>query len=284
MKKINYFLALMLTLFIASCVNSGNSDNPNEIKLELETDLGGLGEFLTVDGDEVMIKLDSIGGNITLASSIGVNVNKAVAAKYSGDLDLKAEILDKNHISISSFPRFELETSRVNDNEDFDHVLFPGKKWAMVKSTQESWSEEDQKQWEKIKKEGAYLRITCRGKEYKPYTNTTNETSETPDTNDSDRNIDSDTENEDVVSSSSDSEDWDAVLNSYDKYVDQYISLLKKAKNGDMNALTEYPALMEKAQNLSDKMANAKDNMSPSQWAKYNKITMKMAKAAEELR
>ena len=108
----------------------------------------------------------------------------------------------------------------------------------------------------------------------------------TPDTNDSDDNIetdtDSDTENEETVSSS-DSEDWDAVLDSYEKYVDQYISLLKKAKNGDMDALTEYPDLMEKAQNLSDKMGNAKDNMSASQWAKYNKITMKMAKAAQEL-
>ena len=88
---------------------------------------------------------------------------------------------------------------------------------------------------------------------------------------------------EESFTTSSDSEDWDAVLDSYEKYVDQYISLMKKAKNGDMDALTEYPALMEKAQDLSDKMANAKDNMSPSQWAKYNKISMKMAKAAQEL-
>ena len=78
-------------------------------------------------------------------------------------------------------------------------------------------------------------------------------------------------------------EDFDAVLESYEEYVDQYIALMKKAAKGDMDALSEYPALMEKAQELGEKMENAKGDMSASQLAKYQKITMKMAEAAQHM-
>ena len=57
---------------------------------------------------------------------------------------------------------------------------------------------------------------------------------------------------------------------------------MKKASKGDMNALAEYPALMEKAQECSKKMENAQGDMSASQWARYMKITKKMTKAAQE--
>ena len=50
-----------------------------------------------------------------------------------------------------------------------------------------------------------------------------------------------------------------------------------------MNALSEYPALLEKAQEFSEKMENAQGDMSASQWAKYNEITQKMLEAAQEM-
>lgn len=95
---------------------------------------------------------------------------------------------------------------------------------------------------------------------------------------------DDDTDSYSSYSSSSGSQDWDALLNSYEQYVDKYISYMKKAAKGDMNALAEYPALMEKAQEFSDKMANAQGDMSTSQWARYMKITNKMTQAAANMR
>ena len=92
---------------------------------------------------------------------------------------------------------------------------------------------------------------------------------------------DDDSDNNKV--SSVGSEKWDALLKSYEEYVDKYISYLKKASKGDMTALSEYPALMQKAQEFSDKMKNAESEMSVSQWARYNKITMKMLEAAQEM-
>lgn len=91
-----------------------------------------------------------------------------------------------------------------------------------------------------------------------------------------------DTDDNSVISSS-DSEDWDELLTSYEKYVDKYISYVKKAAKGDMTALAEYPSLMEKAQEFSEKMQNAQSNMSASQWSRYMKITTKMTKAAQEM-
>jgi hypothetical protein len=80
---------------------------------------------------------------------------------------------------------------------------------------------------------------------------------------------------------SSGSEDWDSLLDTYESYVDKYISYMKKAANGDMSALSEYPALMEKAQELSEKIDNAKDDMSSSQLKRYMEITMKMTNAVQ---
>lgn len=92
------------------------------------------------------------------------------------------------------------------------------------------------------------------------------------------------TENEETTEvATSSSENWDAFLDTYEKYVDQYISYAKKAAKGDMSALAEYTGLMQKTQELSDKMENAKDEMTAAQWARYSKIVTKMSKAAMEM-
>lgn len=91
----------------------------------------------------------------------------------------------------------------------------------------------------------------------------------------------SDVESESVETvGSSGNEDWDALLDSYDKYVTKYISFMKKAANGDMSAMTEYPALLEQAQEYGNKLQNAKGEMSAAQWSRYIKITQKMSSAA----
>jgi hypothetical protein len=94
---------------------------------------------------------------------------------------------------------------------------------------------------------------------------------------------DDDDDDSDSYSSSSSSENWDALLNSYDQYVTKYISLAKKAAKGDTSALSEYPSLMQKAQDLSEKIKDAQGEMSSSQWSRYMQITNKMAQAAQSL-
>jgi DNA-binding ferritin-like protein len=74
-------------------------------------------------------------------------------------------------------------------------------------------------------------------------------------------------------------DNWDKLLDEYEKYVDQYIKTYKKAMQGDMTALGEYVKLAEKAQKLAEKLENAEDEMTPAQMKRYIKITEKMANA-----
>lgn len=101
---------------------------------------------------------------------------------------------------------------------------------------------------------------------------------------DVDNDFDVDTDGNSYESTSSDSEDWDALLDSYEQFVDKYIRYVKKAAKGDMTALAEYPSLMQKTQEFSDRLQTAQGDMSASQWARYLRITNKMTKAAQELK
>lgn len=86
-----------------------------------------------------------------------------------------------------------------------------------------------------------------------------------------------------AVSSDSGSEDWDSLLDSYEEYVDMYISLLKKASAGDLSAVSEYTSYMSKAQEVSQKMADATSKLSPAQLSRFNKINQKMLQAAQNM-
>ena len=82
------------------------------------------------------------------------------------------------------------------------------------------------------------------------------------------------------LSSSSGSTDWDEVLDEYDRYVDKYGALARKAKRGDADALLEYTEYMQEANALNSKLMSAKGELSVSQAARMNRISMKMARAA----
>ncbi len=78
------------------------------------------------------------------------------------------------------------------------------------------------------------------------------------------------------------SSDVDDMLDSYEKYVNNYIRLLKKSQEGDMSALAEYSKMLKQAQDLQKKIEKCKGEMDSKQLARYSKITMKMANALND--
>ncbi len=92
-------------------------------------------------------------------------------------------------------------------------------------------------------------------------------------------NIPGDSEAEKVASKS----DVDAMLNEYERFVDKYISLLKKASKGDVSAMADYASYMESAESLSEKIDKCSGEMNAAQMRRYTEITNKMAKAASEM-
>lgn len=77
-------------------------------------------------------------------------------------------------------------------------------------------------------------------------------------------------------SSSSSSSDWDAVLDQYETFINQYVAVLKKVNQGDMDALSDYGEMMEDYTEFVEKLDGASDAMTAAQAARYSKITLKV--------
>jgi type IV secretory pathway component VirB8 len=77
--------------------------------------------------------------------------------------------------------------------------------------------------------------------------------------------------------SSSQSNNWDALLDEYEDYMTQAVKMAKKAQSGDMCVMTEYASLLEKAQSLQKKLESAENDMTPAQVARLNKIATKLS-------
>ena len=75
------------------------------------------------------------------------------------------------------------------------------------------------------------------------------------------------------------SENWDEILNSYEEFVDEYVTLLKKAKSGDMEASTKSEEVMKKVEELGSKLQKAEGSLSSSQASRFNKIAGKLRSA-----
>ena len=82
---------------------------------------------------------------------------------------------------------------------------------------------------------------------------------------------------------SSSTDEWDAVLDDYEDYYDQYIKLLEKAKDGDISAMTEYVEMLEKAQSLGEKLSKAQGDLTAKQVSRFMKIQQKLLNAAADL-
>lgn len=110
-----------------------------------------------------------------------------------------------------------------------------------------------------------------------------NDEDEEDEEDDGDEEEDEEDEDEETPSQSvrsSNSKDWDKLLDDYENYVDQYIKFLKKANSGDMTAMTEYVSFLEKAEKLEEELDKAKNDLSVAQSQRLVKISKKMTDAA----
>lgn len=100
----------------------------------------------------------------------------------------------------------------------------------------------------------------------------------------SDDTIDGSGNNESSVSESSESSssNIDELIESYDKYVTDYIAFAKKAQKGDVSAMQDYAQMLENAQDLQEKLNAVEGEMTPEQLKRFNKIVSKLAKASSE--
>lgn len=83
---------------------------------------------------------------------------------------------------------------------------------------------------------------------------------------------------------SASSGDFDALLDEYEKYTDNYIKMIESMNSDDMgSAIHSYADALENAQSLEEKLKNAQDNLSPKQASRMLKIQAKMVKAMQRM-
>lgn len=83
-----------------------------------------------------------------------------------------------------------------------------------------------------------------------------------------------------LSSGSKGTQNWDSLLDSYEKFANRYVDFYKKVKDGTITITSpEYAEYMQEAAEFAEKAQNAKGTMNAKQLARYNKITMKLASA-----
>ena len=81
-------------------------------------------------------------------------------------------------------------------------------------------------------------------------------------------------------SGSSSTQNWDRLLDSYEKFANRYADFYKKVKDGSITITSpEYAEYMQEAAEFAEKAQGAKGTMNAKQLARYNKITLKLASA-----
>lgn len=279
MKKKYIFFAVITVVVVAflvmrNCRGGGSKYETFEQKIELTPNeskvKGYLSEVLeVVDGTYTF---DHKGSSYTGDGKIQVKI-KSIGKGNPNDYGLNdgnngplcLTICDKNGTPLADF-------KDINSEYSSDGILKD-----MMTNKSENWISFSIGTYRglKVPETAATFFITSKQIEKREDSSSTSTSSS------SDTNTDSDSESV----SSSDSQDWDKVLDDYEDYVDKMLKVMKKLKNDDLSAMTEYPAMMEKAKDLegSLKKAQKSKSLSSKQINRMMKIQTKMLQAAQEM-
>ncbi len=293
MKVLKHFLTIAFALFLVAC-GSGNS---NEVNLKVEADLQNLGEYLTIEDEQVIVKLvENDDKHFTILSSLGINVKKSVASDYS--FTFEVEVLDKNHIKITDLPDYTIE-SKDDYSNDYHSILLMGSKRANMEESistegleEEEWAKA-QEMWDKIKKEGVYISIkpewsSAKYIEYKGSMSEKEDESIESDIAEDIEEIDEEAvvldDDTDDTSSSGNGNSIDKLLSEYETFADEYIAFLKKIDTNDPTALVKIAEWTNKQTSIISKLQDMHEDMDIKHLNRMNKINIKIANAASKLK
>lgn len=80
-----------------------------------------------------------------------------------------------------------------------------------------------------------------------------------------------------------DKNEIDRYLASYEEYCNKYISFMKKAADGDIEAVTKYTELLKETEDFGKKIEQSEGEMTSEQLARFQKIQAKLINATSEI-
>ncbi|MRM83106.1 DUF6591 domain-containing protein [Riemerella anatipestifer] len=266
-------LALTISLFLSSC---GKSIEELSLKSSSNAVTGDLENYLEIVSQEIKIIPSSEYGK-ALEAKIKFKVNKSFPGmgETKGIDHISIDLLDNRGMPVSGLNKLKFDGWCCYDPvQNLEGLLKKGSGEFVATFYMETPYELIGEDFKKIlaKKENDLKGFSV--------TSLISEKEKKSSNSDESSNSEDDTE----VSSSGD-ENYDKVLDDYEAYVDKYLVFLKKANKGDMSAMQEYPALMEKAQDLEKSLKDAENqqSLSASQMKRMVKIQTKMLNAAIDM-
>ena len=274
MKKSFYAVLAILAFLITSC---GGGAKEVIIKNSSKDFVGDLKGYLeVVDGNYTLVK-----PSMDLILTVKLKAIKQLeSGKEFGEI--RAELRDENGMPISGASTFVLAkegwVTTESENSKVDMALKDGQGEFAVQFKYDTYSSGGGSLGAtdaiKIASKKAKTFAIVLSK-FKEASTSSSSVSSSPASTSSDENVTS--------TKKAGSGNWDSLLDSYEKYVNQYIALLKKANAGDASAMTEYASMMEKATEFADKLENASDDLSTAQAARFLKLQTKLTNAAAGL-
>ena len=275
-------IAAFLTLLITSCGNSSKTDGKTEADVTpLTTEIkGDIGNYLEiVDGTYQVVALDETFNDWELTFKLR-NKQTGDINEDNYDIDFKLVLTDEQGKPITGLGEFWMTDGRWATEGEMQKLR------ALI--TEEPGSEEwftlpmeadNDTEWENyLPDDVKHFTIRTEVEEVERVnTSSTTKQSQTSDT------YSSQTTTANSNTGTVSDEDWDAVLNEYEDYVNEYIKFIKKANTGDLTALSEYPTMLEKAETFTRKLENVQGQLTVSQIARFNALQLKLTKAAQEL-
>lgn len=296
MKVLKFYLIIAFALSLVAC-GSGNTDE-NEVNLKVEGDLQNLGKYMTIEDDQVVVKLVEDGENLKIVSSLGVNVKKSVASDVS--FRFEVEVFDKNHIKISDLPDYRIESQYDSDFEECHDILLMGPKRASMEesTSKKEFKDGGQEMWDKIRNEGVYISIkphwsSAKYVEYNGSMSVGEDNSMEPSTDevlgvDTEMNVDAkavDLDDDTDETSPSESENSiDEILSEYEKFADDYLAFLKKVDANDPTAFAKIAEWTNKQTSILSKLEDVRGDMDMKHINRMNKINIKIMNAASKLK
>ena len=286
MKSINFLILSLLSFCFVSCSESNSStksSNKNELRLIIESELGNLGEYLSIADSVFIFKMEKTDSTLSSSrSGLKINVNKSVASDQ--DFVLAGEIVDEDHMSIGFMDnndklRFDVKSKNDWDfDRKYNYVLSKGtirtetenktlKKSDFSEEEQKTWDEDMKKfeeEWDKARNKGVYLIVTPRrSAEYVPYTKNSSYSDNDEDSFDS------------KVSMEDGDVSIDAFLDEYEKFWSSYAAFVQSLDKNDPTAMMEYSKLMSQAKSYTDKMEKMKGSLSAEQFRRLMDMNRK---------
>lgn len=246
--------AILSSVIITSC---GEKKIDNAIVTTQSTSVkGDLAEFISIENGNYEIA-DEIGGKM----AVKVNALKS----YADDVEklkitFTASLLDASGMPLSGVDDFRID---YQGEEKIKTLLKNGTGQEIISFRGFFGGYKTEKYATKVK--SFSVSSSLKQKKVKKKSNQTNETVTSS------------------INTAKASNKWDKTLDTYSDYVDQYVVLMKKASKGDLDAMSEYPSMMQKANKFNAQLKDAGNDLTPKQLKRMTAIQLKMTNALYDI-